>query len=168
MNSESISHERLKRATILLVGILLVFAILLGRIFWIQTVDFDKYLSKVIDQMTTQSAVSAERGTIYDKNGNVLATNITTYRIFISPSSILSHQQKADNNGEHINYAEDISSGLSKILDVDYDTVYKQTTYTKSQPKPYKVVIPSISKVPPPKKINPFHGMILTKKANWL
>ena len=131
MNIESISHERLKRATILLVGILLVFAILLGRIFWIQTVDFDKYLSKVIDQMTTQSAVSAERGTIYDRNGNVLATNITTYRIFISPSSILSHQQKADNNGEHINYAQDISNGLSEILDVDYDTVYKQTTYTK-------------------------------------
>ena len=86
MNSASISHERLKRATILLVGILLVFAILLGRIFWIQTVDFDKYLSKVIDQMTTQSSVSAERGIIYDKNGNVLATNITTYRVFISPS----------------------------------------------------------------------------------
>ena len=48
LNSESISYERLKRATVVLVGILLVFAILLGRIFWIQTVDFNKYLSKVI------------------------------------------------------------------------------------------------------------------------
>ena len=47
MNFESISHERLKRATVVLVGILLVFAILLGRIFWIQTVDFDKYLKKI-------------------------------------------------------------------------------------------------------------------------
>ena len=131
MNSNSISHERLKRATTILVGIMLVFAILLGRIFWIQTVDFDKYLSNVIDQITTQSAVSAERGTIYDKNGNILATNITTYRIFISPSSILSSQQKADGNGESVKYAEDISRGLSQILGVDYDLVYKQTTYTK-------------------------------------
>ena len=131
MNDKSISHERLKRATIVLVGILLVFSILLGRIFWIQTVDFDKYLSNVIDQITTQSAVSAERGTIYDKNGNILATNITTYRIFISPSSILNNQKKAENDGKTVSYAQDISKGLSQILDIDYETVYKQTTYTK-------------------------------------
>lgn len=81
--------------------------------------------------MTTQSAVNAERGTIYDKNGNVLATNITTYRIFISPSSILNNQKEANEDGLDINYAEHISSGLSKILSLDYDTVYKQTTYTK-------------------------------------
>lgn len=131
MNKESISHERLKRATTVLTAILLVFALLLGRIFWIQTVDFDKYLAKVIDQMTTQSSVSAERGTIYDRNGNVLATNITTYRVFISPSSILSNQQEANENGENIDLADDISSGLSRILGVSYDTVYKQTTQTK-------------------------------------
>ena len=131
VNNESISHERLKRATIVLVGILLVFAILLGRIFWIQTVDFNKYLSKVIDQITTQYSVSAERGTIYDKNGDVLATNITTYRIFISPSSILSNQKKAEENGKNINYAEDISRGLSELLGVSYDEVYRHTTFTK-------------------------------------
>lgn len=131
MNNQSISHERLKRATVVLVGILLVFAILLGRIFWIQTVDFDRYLQKVIDQITTQSAVAAERGTIYDRNGNVLATNITTYRIFISPASIKTNQEEADDDGENINLADHISRGLSNILDVDYDTVYHQTTLTK-------------------------------------
>lgn len=131
MNNESISHERLKRATTVLVGILLVFSILLGRIFWIQTVDFDRYLQKVIDQMTTQSTVSAERGTIYDRNGNPLATNITTYRVFISPSSILSNQNEANEEGSKINFAEHISEGLSSILGLDYQSVYKQTTYTK-------------------------------------
>lgn len=131
MNNESISHERLKRATTVLVGILLVFSILLGRIFWIQTVDFDRYLQKVIDQMTTQSTVNAERGAIYDRNGNPLATNITTYRIFISPSSILSNQKEANEEGEKVNYAEHISEGLSSILGLDYESVYKQTTYTK-------------------------------------
>lgn len=131
MNNMSISHERLKRATVVLVGILLVFAILLGRIFWIQTVDFDKYLKKVIDQITTQSRVNAERGTIYDRNGNILATNITTYRVFISPSSILDNQNEAIKNGGSINYADHISRGLSNILGVAYEDVYKQTTYTR-------------------------------------
>ena len=131
MNTQSISHERLKRATTVLVGILLVFAILLGRIFWIQTVDFDRYLQKVIDQMTTQNTVNAERGAIYDRNGNPLATNITTYRIFISPSSILSNQNEMNEEGKNINLAEHISEGLSSILGLSYDAVYKQTTYTK-------------------------------------
>ena len=131
MNNGAISHERLKRATVVLVGILLVFAILLGRIFWIQTVDFDKYLKKVIDQITTQSRVNAERGTIYDRNGNILATNITTYRVFISPSSILDNQNEAIKNGGSINYADHISRGLSNILGVAYEDVYKQTTYTR-------------------------------------
>ena len=131
MNTQSISHERLKRATTVLVGILLAFAILLGRIFWIQTVDFDRYLQKVIDQMTTQNTVNAERGTIYDRNGNPLATNITTYRIFISPSSIVSNQNEMNEEGKNINLAEHISEGLSSILGLSYDAVYKQTTYTK-------------------------------------
>ena len=127
----SISQERLKRSAIVLLGIIAVFAILLIRILWIQTVDFDRYLSKVIDQMTTQSSVSAERGKIYDRNGNVLATNITTYRVFISPSSISSNQAEASKNGENVNYAEKIARGLSEILSVDYENVLKQTTYTR-------------------------------------
>ena len=81
--------------------------------------------------MTTQNTVNAERGTIYDRNGNPLATNITTYRIFISPSSILSNQNEMNEEGKNINLAEHISEGLSSILGLSYDAVYKQTTYTK-------------------------------------
>lgn len=107
---------------------LLVFAMLLGRILIIQTVDYDRYLSKVIDQMNTQSILEAERGIILDANGEVLATNITTYRVFISPSKI-SAKQKKDRVGTR--YAEDIAKGLSGILELDYEKVYKHTTYTR-------------------------------------
>lgn len=125
------SNEKLKRAFMTLAGTLLIFAMLLARIFWIQTVDFDKYLKKVVDQINTQSSVSADRGIIYDRCGNVLAANITTYRVFISPLSIRSRQRESDKSGGTENYAELISRGLSDILRVDYDTVYKQTTYTR-------------------------------------
>ncbi len=131
MNNMSISHDRLKRATIVLVVILLVFAILLGRIFWIQTVDFDRYLQKVIDQMTTQSTVSADRGTIYDRNGNVLATNITTYRVFIDPASILENQTESNKKGKNVNYAEHISDGLSSILGLSYSEILTKANQTK-------------------------------------
>lgn len=122
-----VSGTTLKRALAVLVSMLLVFAMLLGRILIIQTVDYDRYLKKVIDQMNTQSTLQAERGIIYDANGDVLATNVTTYRVFISPSSIKAKQKSAEDDDR---YAEDISKGLSDILGIDYDTVYKQTTYT--------------------------------------
>ncbi len=102
-----------------------VFAFLLIRILIIQTVNFEKYQSKVINQMTTESPVAADRGKIYDRNGNVLATNITTYRVFISPSSIAT---ASGNEGEegYRDYAATVASGLSDILGVSYDFVYKQ------------------------------------------
>ena len=75
----------LKRSSLLGIIVFGIFGVLMLRIFVIQTFEFDKYQSKVIDQMTTQSPVPADRGKIYDRNGNVLATNTTTYRVFISP-----------------------------------------------------------------------------------
>ncbi len=132
MPDGTISTSAIKRSTIVGIVICAIFAVLLFRILIIQTVNFDKYQSKVINQMTTESPVPADRGKIYDRNGNVLATNITTYRVFISPSSIQSAQKNAAEEEKSIAYAELISNGLSELLDVNYDDVYKQATqYTQ-------------------------------------
>lgn len=131
MSSNKLSTGAVKRSTILGVLIIAVFAVLLLRVLYIQTVNFDKYQQKVIEQMTTKSKVAADRGKIYDKNGNILATNVTTYRVFISPSSIKSAQDDLP-QGDTRNYYEIVSQGLSEILGVSYDTVYTQATqYTK-------------------------------------
>ncbi len=131
MSGGKLSTGAIKRSTILGIGIIALFCLLLLRVLYIQTVNFEKYQKKVIDQMTTASKVSADRGKIYDKNGNVLATNITTYRVFISPSSIKAAQDELE-AGNTKNYYEIVSKGLSDILGVDYNNVYKQATeYTK-------------------------------------
>lgn len=132
MSDGTISTSAIKRSTIVGIVICAIFAVLLFRILIIQTVDFDKYQSKVINQMTTESPVPADRGKIYDRNGNVLATNITTYRVFISPSSIASAQKNATDTEAGVVYAELISEGLCELLDVNYDDVYRQATqYTE-------------------------------------
>ena len=131
MANRTISTEAVKRSTWVGILICAVFAVLLIRILLIQTVDFDKYQSIVLDQITTESSVPANRGKIYDRNGNVLATNITTYRVFVSPSGIKSAQDEVA-EGDNTNYADLISAGLSEILEVEYDTVHTQITeYTK-------------------------------------
>ena len=124
MNNGPIKSRAIKRSTLVGILVFAVFGLLLLRILIIQTVSFEKYQSKVINQMTTESSVPANRGKIYDRNGNVLATNITTYRVFISPSAI-STAQKEDGK----NYSDMIAKGLSELIEgVTYDKVYEQAT----------------------------------------
>ena len=69
MANETVSTSAVRRSTIMGLVVFAIFALLLVRILIIQTVNFDKYQSKVINQMTTESPVAADRGKIYDRNG---------------------------------------------------------------------------------------------------
>jgi len=128
---ETISTGALRRATLVSMMVTLLLALLLIWVLVIQTTDFERYQKKVIDQLTTESVINAKRGNIYDAKGVLLATNITAYRIFISPRSI----QKFDTiyGLPPGTTAKNIAQGLSEILGrygVTYDSVLKQTTYT--------------------------------------
>ena len=130
--SEGNLHPKtVKRAGVLLGIAVLLFSALLVRIFLLQTVKYDYYRQKVLGQITTESSVNASRGNIYDANGIPLATNVTTYRVFLSPSSIARAQSLHDQEGSNIRLDTLISENLSQILNVSYDYVLKQTTYTR-------------------------------------
>ncbi len=129
--NESIHPRVLFRSKFLLAGAFVLLSLLLFRILLLQTAGYARYRQKVIEQITTESQVNATRGNIYDANGVLLATNISTYRIFISPSSIAAAQSEHDQIADGIRLDELIAEGLSSVLDVDYDFVMKQTTYTR-------------------------------------
>ena len=126
-----VSTGIMQRSGVLLAMVIILFSALLIRVLYLQTAQYDRYQQKVIEQMTTQSEVRAERGNIYDANGVAIATNITTYRVFISPSSIAEEQSEINENGEDIQLAELISERLSKLLGVSYDFILKETERTR-------------------------------------
>ncbi len=129
------SNKVLKRSAVICAVITVLLLLLCLRIFSIQLFDFKKYEQKVIDQITQVTPVSADRGEIYDKNGIVIATNITTYRLFIDPA-VISQQTVNDAKG----YAEIIAKGLSQIesLGLTYDEIIAQTTYTRYRDRTLK------------------------------
>lgn len=129
--SEPIHPRVEKRARTLLLIVGLLFLVLLLRIFLYQTVQYDYYQQKVIEQMTTESSVNASRGNIYDRNGVLLATNVSTYRVFISPATIRSAQVELNEDGDDTRLDELIAQNLSALLDVSYEFVMKQTEYTR-------------------------------------
>ncbi len=118
--------QTLKRATVIGGIMIALFLYLLVRILLYQTVHYEKYRDKVLNQITTEAEVVADRGKIYDRNGVLLATGVTTYRVFIAPRTIAEYSER-----EELRYDALIAEGLCDILEVDRDHILKQTTYTK-------------------------------------
>lgn len=128
---------------------LLIAAWVVGRLASYQIKNHDYYQSKVLNQLTIQTEVTPERGTITDRNGNILATNITVYNVILSPYDIITHMQKdseknSDNdpkNDVHYEYTDSdygiyysgrqlddmIAEVLSKYLDVDKSSILEKT-----------------------------------------
>ena len=87
-----------------------------------QLFGFEKYQQKVLEQITVGSSLSAKRGNIYDRNGNLLATSQTVYRIWISPS-VITMAEKSEGK----EYGKIIAEGLTPILGLDADSIYQKT-----------------------------------------
>ena len=84
--------------------------------------DHDYYEAQAIDNQTRYTSLSASRGQIFDRNMNVLASSKTVETVFIDPNEIAQEMTKPENS----NLLDHIARGLSEILDVSTDFVYKQ------------------------------------------
>ena len=56
--------------------------------------EYDYYASKALRNQTRTTQVSADRGVIYDRNMNILATNVHVENVYLDPHEL--KQSKAD------------------------------------------------------------------------
>lgn len=127
---------------------LLIAAAIVGKLAGYQLKDYDTYQSIVLNQVTTEYSVNPERGNITDRNGNILATNITVYEVVLSPQDIQERMEEDaetltdDNPDNDVLYEYDddsvgihyrgtklddmIAQVLSIYLDVDYDKIMEK------------------------------------------
>ena len=112
------------RRTLFLLSVcgIAAFAVLAARLYKLQIVDHERYESAAIEQQLRGTAISAARGTIYDRDGRILAMSASVDTIYLSPAEI-------ERYGED---AEAIAAGLAEILELDYETVYAKTQNTSS------------------------------------
>lgn len=127
MISPSLSMKK-KMTFVLSFFFALGFTILIGRLVKLQFIDGSYYQQKALDQQLSVTTIKANRGTIYDRNMKPLAQSATVWDISVSPAYI-----KADKKGTVEDKLKSISSGLSKILNIDQQTIYnkisKKTSY---------------------------------------
>ena len=75
----------------LILVLIIVFVLLLAaaiRVGYIQLVKGEEYKERALSQQTTDITVEAERGTIYDCNGEKLAQSVKCYDVYVYPAEI--------------------------------------------------------------------------------
>lgn len=89
------------------------------------------YRQKAEAEQLSDSKINAHRGTIYDKNGNILATSADAFKVIINPSEI--REEKID--------PMVLSNQLAQILNMDPNEIYEKTQKTNK----YQVIKTKVS-----------------------
>lgn len=109
---------------IFVIGVFIVFIIVILKVFYIQVFEYDKLNGLASDLWSRNLPIEADRGKIYDRNGVVLADNITTTSLVLIPNQIKDKKE--------------VTEKLSEILNVSYDQmkehVYKNTSIERVHP----------------------------------
>ena len=126
-NSNLKMKRRMKFELILFCIGFLIISIKLG---YVQFAKGEEYSKKATEQLNNSRKIPANRGIIYDCNGEILANSSTVYTVNVNPAKI------SENNKEKV------AKGLSNIFSLNYnDTLEKVTknvsivNIAKKQPK---------------------------------
>ena len=90
---------------------------LAGRCFYLQKFKSEFYIDKSFVQQQSLSSLSPQRGTIYDRRGTVLAASNTVLVVKAEPRIIEN--------------PEEVSTRLSKVLDMEAEKIYELITKNK-------------------------------------
>lgn len=114
--------KRIRLRTLMFGGVMtLLFLILISRIYFVQVVEGAKWYDLAKTRWSASEELVAKRGTIADREGNVLAMDTIAYNVSINPQVI--HDK---------DLTEDIIDGLHDILGISKDELRKNVNAKKA------------------------------------
>ena len=145
------ANQVIRRRTLLLMLLLgaATFTVLFLKLYDLQVTQHDDLKARAVNQQTDSSVISASRGTIYDKNGEIMAISYSAETVIVDAKAIAEFvetqeenireaQAKAEENGTSytpppVRDQAYIARGLSRILEVDEETILEQLEQTNRQ-----------------------------------
>ena len=114
-----------ERIKVIFLILLLLFAFIILRVFYVQMIDYKKLNEYASDLWSRDLPLEADRGLILDRNGVVLADNLTTTSLVLIPNQIKNKKKT--------------TTLLAGILGVSYDEmkehVFKETSIERVHPE---------------------------------
>lgn len=140
-----------KRMKIILLIFSSILLIIVLRVFYVQVVDYKRLSSLASDLWSRNLPIEASRGRILDRNGVVLADNITTTSLVLIPNQIKNKKE--------------VTEKLAEILGVSFDEmkehVYKETSIERVHPEGRRLSYEVADKI---EALN-FDGVYLVKES---
>ena len=140
-----------KRMKIILLIFSSILLIIVLRVFYVQAVDYKKLSTLASDLWSRNLPIEASRGRILDRNGVVLADNITTTSLVLIPNQIKNKKE--------------VTTKLADILGVSFDEmkehVYKETSIERVHPEGRRLSYEVADKI---EALN-FDGVYLVKES---
>lgn len=107
--------KKIKLRTVLIGGcITLFFALLIGRVFWLQVIDNDFWKEQAVSKWSRKQDLPATRGTIMDRDGDIMAMDAPAFTVVLNLAVIQA-------NG----LENEVVKGLHEILGKDEDELRK-------------------------------------------
>lgn len=149
-------NARLARLTIqrrtlvlMLVFGVIAFLALFAQAYELTIVEHEDLQDRASQQQTASTVISASRGSIFDRNGELLAVSASADTIFLDPKAISDRAKELDGEREKklekglkegetlpmtgASYKDMIASTLAEILGLDADSIYEKMEKTNSR-----------------------------------
>ena len=129
------ANQIIRTRTVLVMALLgvVTFGALFLKLFDLQIRQHDELQEKAVAQQTRSTVITASRGTIYDRNGHPLAVSATAENVFVDPKGLQQYlEEQAEQGNTEVRDAEYIARGLSRILEVDEETILEKMEKTSS------------------------------------
>lgn len=107
-----------KRINFLFVVIAIFLIAIIIKVFYIQVFQYNKLNNLAENLWSRNLPITADRGNILDRNGKILATNITTTSLVLIPNQIEDKER--------------VSKDIAEILGVSYDAIYEHASKRSS------------------------------------
>ncbi len=123
INKKNISIDKslpIKKLRLVIICSVIIFALLIIRLFWIQFIDGAWLKEKANRQQTVSKIISPDRGSILDVNGKYLAKSERVDTISINPTKISSKNKTL------------VAMGLSEIFELNYEETLEKVNSTSS------------------------------------
>ncbi len=145
------ANQIIRGRTLLMMLVLGVgtFLLLFWKLYDLQINRYDEMTARAVHQQTREVSVNASRGTIYDKNHNILASSTSAETVILDPlrlDAFVKAQVEAQDKAaakalekgqtyerQPIRDQSYIARGLARILDMDQESIEKKMEDVKSQ-----------------------------------
>lgn len=108
---QNLQNTRIKQVFLI---VILLFIFIFIKVFYVQVIEY-KELNELAENLWSRNLpVQADRGKILDRNGKVIAGNVTTATLVLVPNQIKNKEETA--------------KILSEILNVSYEEMYKHVS----------------------------------------